>query len=242
MTSRYTADTITDDALDLLYADLARYEEVVGELNEANTTLARQAARADAAIARVRALHQPQPDGSGFPDGLHCRTCSEDGDDGYQYLVRFPCPTAAALGEPGPITGPDGRVICTCTHATPCGCGTSAHYRPPLDEQSGPAAAEATELTICREHDGPCFPDPEARCPAHGDRACALCHRNPSTCADPDILECGRWITTGMHWDTCSNRIRGPLAAPAHDEGPSIRECADADRAHWDDKYAGEGQ
>jgi hypothetical protein len=56
MTDRHTADTINSDALDQLYADLARYEEVVGELNEANTGLARKAARAEAALARVRTL------------------------------------------------------------------------------------------------------------------------------------------------------------------------------------------
>ncbi|MEV0443504.1 hypothetical protein AB0I84_13190 [Streptomyces spectabilis] len=50
----------------------------------------------------------------------------------------------AALDEPGPITD-GGRVICTCTFGTPCGCGTSAHYRPPLDEQPGPVATRATD-------------------------------------------------------------------------------------------------
>lgn len=28
----------------------------------------------------------------------------------------------------------------------------------------------------------------------------------------------------------------------AHNAGPSVRECAQADAAHWNDKYAGEGQ
>jgi len=59
---RLTADTITDDQLDALYAerdqlraDLTRFEEeTVGELNEQNTTLARQAAQAESALARVR--------------------------------------------------------------------------------------------------------------------------------------------------------------------------------------------
>lgn len=50
-------------------------------------------------LAKVRALHQPQPDGTGFPDGQQCRTCSQDGGDGYQYLVRWPCPTAKAIGN-----------------------------------------------------------------------------------------------------------------------------------------------
>ncbi|CQR59247.1 hypothetical protein [Streptomyces leeuwenhoekii] len=44
-------------------------------------------------IGKIRALHKPQPDGSGFPDSNHCGTCSQDGGDGYQYLVPWPCPT-----------------------------------------------------------------------------------------------------------------------------------------------------
>ncbi|MEU5624252.1 hypothetical protein [Streptomyces tendae] len=55
-----------------------------------------------ATIERVRALHQPQPDGTGFDDGQQCRTCSQDGGDGYQYLVPWPCPTVRALDEPPP--------------------------------------------------------------------------------------------------------------------------------------------
>ncbi|WP_406188962.1 hypothetical protein [[Kitasatospora] papulosa] len=47
MTDRIPLDDLTSDQLDQLYADLDRYEEVVGELNEANTTLQREAARGD---------------------------------------------------------------------------------------------------------------------------------------------------------------------------------------------------
>lgn len=54
----------------------------------------------------------------------------------------------------------------------------------------------------------PYFPDPEAKCSAHGDRMCGQCAQNPSTCAEPDG-QCGTWLTTGMHWDTCPNRVRG---------------------------------
>jgi hypothetical protein len=43
-TPRPTASTITDHQLDQLYAELARYEEVVGELNEANTDMTRDLA------------------------------------------------------------------------------------------------------------------------------------------------------------------------------------------------------
>jgi hypothetical protein len=43
VTDRKTASTINDSELDALYDDLDRYEEVVGELNEKNISLARQA-------------------------------------------------------------------------------------------------------------------------------------------------------------------------------------------------------
>lgn len=55
MTDRHTVDTITSDALDELYADLARYEEIQGDMNERAVDLTRQLASAEAAIARVRA-------------------------------------------------------------------------------------------------------------------------------------------------------------------------------------------
>lgn len=32
------------------------------------------------------------------------------------------------------------------------------------------------------------------------------------------------------------------LDPPTRNDGPSVAECAAADRAHWADKYAGEGQ
>jgi len=56
----------------------------------------------------------------------------------------------------------------------------------------------------------PYWPDPKATCSAHGDRYCLHCHRHPSSCESPDG-PCGMWFSTGMHWDTCMNRIRGPL-------------------------------
>lgn len=58
------------------------------------------------------------------------------------------------------------------------------------------------------------FPSLEARCSAHGQSLCVLCARNPGDC-DPGHggsgQSCGMWAETGMHWDTCPNRIRGPL-------------------------------
>lgn len=61
------------------------------------------------------------------------------------------------------------------------------------------------------------FPDHDARCSAHGHRECEECHRNPANCKLPPIdvnyatIGCGQYSATGMHWDTCPNRIRGPL-------------------------------
>jgi hypothetical protein len=52
----------------------------------------------------------------------------------------------------------------------------------------------------------PHFPDPKARCSAHGTTYCLACHRNPSgprTCG-----QCYSYDSTGMHGDTCANRIR----------------------------------
>ena len=54
------------------------------------------------------------------------------------------------------------------------------------------------------------FPAPDARCPAHGQELCIRCARNPSGCDDPDRDDggCSVYSDTGMHWDTCPNRIR----------------------------------
>ena len=46
------------------------------------------------------------------------------------------------------------------------------------------------------------FPNPEARCSAHGQSLCIKCARN-GPCGQCDTYE-----ATGMHWDTCANRIR----------------------------------
>lgn len=54
----------------------------------------------------------------------------------------------------------------------------------------------------------PHFPDPKAICPAHGNRYCRACSRNPGDCIG-DCGGCGYWSATGMHWDTCPNRVRG---------------------------------
>jgi hypothetical protein len=57
---RPSALTITQQQLDALYADLDRYEEVQGEMNERAIDLTRRAARAEAAIERVRVLCSPE--------------------------------------------------------------------------------------------------------------------------------------------------------------------------------------
>lgn len=52
------------------------------------------------------------------------------------------------------------------------------------------------------------FPDyPNAKCPAHGDPLCVACARNPGNCVR-EMGACSYYAETGMHWDTCPNRIR----------------------------------
>ena len=53
----------------------------------------------------------------------------------------------------------------------------------------------------------PYFPDPRAKCPAHGNRYCPWCSRNPADCIEASG-NCGYYSATGMHWDTCANRVR----------------------------------
>ena len=59
MTDRHTADTITDNDLDQLYADLARYEEVLAELNETLVHRAKHAAHTETVLREVLALFTP---------------------------------------------------------------------------------------------------------------------------------------------------------------------------------------
>lgn len=65
-------------------------------------------------------------------------------------------------------------------------------------------AALARE-TITAQH-GPEV-KPPAECPAHGEPGCDLCSLNPGLCEE-GIGECDYYRDTGMHWDTCPNRIR----------------------------------
>lgn len=55
----------------------------------------------------------------------------------------------------------------------------------------------------------PYFPDPQARCAAHGRRYCGPCHRNGARCMETGMASgCSVYQVTGMHWDTCPNRVR----------------------------------
>ncbi|MHB9756489.1 hypothetical protein ACYBSK_19100 [Streptomyces sp. BYX5S] len=85
MTDRIPLDQLTRDQLDALFDDLDRYEEAVGEQNETVIGLARRVARAEAAVARVRALHVDE-------DGV-CAHCSNLGEAS----VLAPCSTIQAL-------------------------------------------------------------------------------------------------------------------------------------------------
>jgi hypothetical protein len=54
MTDRIPLDDMTSDALDQLYADLDRYEEVLATLNETLVNRSKQTARAEADLAALR--------------------------------------------------------------------------------------------------------------------------------------------------------------------------------------------
>ncbi|MBL1107373.1 hypothetical protein JK361_22665 [Streptomyces sp. 5-8] len=122
---------------------------------------------AQAAVARVRALHTRTTVQTTSGPAAACSGCESD-----SMSAPWPCPTTEAL---------DGT------------------------EQPTPEAQRYVDS--CPAHDGPCFPEPGARCSAHGTHRCALCHRNPSTCTS-ELGGCGTWSLEGMHWDTCPNRIK----------------------------------
>ncbi|MEU1497321.1 hypothetical protein [Streptomyces sp. NPDC005732] len=96
--TRRTADTINDDELGELYADLDRYEEVQGEMNENAIDLARRAARAEAAVARVRELHRPAECANArCKQRQWCIGCDPDGLKGDCSEYPYPCPTILAI-------------------------------------------------------------------------------------------------------------------------------------------------
>ncbi len=100
MSDRHTADTITDDALDALYEQLDAAEESEAQqqlatAREAFAAATTRAARAEAALDRVRALH-PQ-------EGDYCAICTTD----YGRLsALWPCPTIRALDGEQPASAP----------------------------------------------------------------------------------------------------------------------------------------
>lgn len=54
------------------------------------------------------------------------------------------------------------------------------------------------------------------RCVAHGNVACWHCSLNPASCGvedGPDDPGCSAYASTGMHWDTCPNRVCNPCGA-----------------------------
>lgn len=65
-----------------------------------------------------------------------------------------------------------------------------------------PIHAPATGATVQAEN--------QPRCPAHGEAACPTCSQNVGGTCD----QCEHYGETGMHWDTCPNRIRGLVTSP----------------------------
>lgn len=81
-------------------------------------------------------------------------------------------------------------------------------FRAALESAAQETAYERRESELRKR-----FPDPEAFCPAHGEKRCERCARNPGDCVS-EHGSCSYWSAFGMHWDTCANRIRGPLEEP----------------------------
>lgn len=49
----------------------------------------------------------------------------------------------------------------------------------------------------------------DPNCVAHGNNSCWQCSLNPSTCTQPgETPGCGEYAVTGMHWDSCPNRVQ----------------------------------
>lgn len=94
MTDRIPLDHLTSDALDQLYDRLEFTEGAVSRMRDRAEVAGVRAERAQAAIARVRALHRRNE---------HTGTCEHCSQRDYpDYAVPSPCPTVQALDEPGP--------------------------------------------------------------------------------------------------------------------------------------------
>jgi hypothetical protein len=77
----------------------------------------------------------------------------------------------------------------------------------PISKTSSTVDVTVTETTTYRFHDYP-----NSKCPAHGDPLCIQCARNAGECGGEPVEGthpgCSFYGATGMHWDTCPNRIR----------------------------------
>lgn len=79
------------------------------------------------------------------------------------------------------------------------------------------------------------------RCPAHGDERCEYCSRITAEYLiddGPACRACDYWGETGMHWDTCAGRLRGPITTSEkvqHEpfDGGGVRE-SQAGRARFE--------
>lgn len=64
---------------------------------------------------------------------------------------------------------------------------------------------------------------PKPRCVAHGNEECPECSRIQARhFAGGECTRCGEYGNTGMHWDTCAARIRGPVFA-SRDEAMGVQ-------------------
>jgi hypothetical protein len=141
MNDRHTADTITDDALDALYEQLDAAEESEAQqqlatAREAFAAATTRAARAEAALDRVRAVH-PQ-------EGDYCAVCTEDFG---RLSAPWPCPTIRALDGEQPAPEPcDGRPCAGtgCSHEQAAAALTAHDEAAGLYTAPAPAATEAT--------------------------------------------------------------------------------------------------
>lgn len=95
MTNQPTAATITGPQLDQLYARIETLEHVAAGNKRHVQLLMPELEKAEAALARIRALHQPTGVVAAAEHGNppDCAVCGEN---------CWPCPTYQAVSEPAP--------------------------------------------------------------------------------------------------------------------------------------------
>lgn len=192
MNDRHTADTITDDALDALYEQLAAAEESAAqrELATAREALASATSRAARAEADLKTLGQTAL-------GYQQRAWDAEAE-----LKQ----AQAALDRVRHLAD----LIDTGAPWTSNQQTTAARIREAA--ASRPAGGHLYLSTGCR----------------HGDHAYCQNHtglsgqKTPATCKF-----CGAPCICGCH-------------QPAHNAGPTVAECAEADRRWWGSQKAGE--